>query len=395
LIAIELVLVLFALMILLPVTVLAVQVVAALPRVAAGKPPDGVRPRVAVLMPAHNEALLITETVRMVVAILSSGDRLLVVADNCSDETAQLAAQAGAEVVERRDSTRRGKSYALDFGVSHLKQAAPDVVVVLDADCTIDAASFERIVRMAGATKRPAQALYMMHAPASAGLKMRILAFAWCVKNQVRALGWHRLGFSCQLTGTGMAFPWQLISKAEIASGHLAEDYKLGVDLALAGAPPLFCPEALVSSYFPASKEGIASQRLRWEHGYLAIMLGEVPRVLLQALRRFNGNLFAVALDLCVPPLALLLLCAAATSAAGVLFFALGGPALPAQLACIALLFLGLSVLLSWLRYGRQIISLGSLACAPFYALSKIPLYFKFLANRQVEWVRSRRDGEQ
>ena len=98
-IAIELVLVLFALMILLPVTVLAVQVVAALPRVAAGKPPDGVRPRVAVLMPAHNEALLITETVRMVVAILSSGDRLLVVADNCSDETAQLAAQAGAEVV--------------------------------------------------------------------------------------------------------------------------------------------------------------------------------------------------------------------------------------------------------------------------------------------------------
>ncbi len=53
---------------------------------------------------------------------------------------------------------------------------------------------------------------------------------------------------------------------------------------------------------------------------------------------------------------------------------------------------LTLSVLLSWLRYGRQVISLGSLACAPFYALWKIPLYLKFLVKRQAEWVRSKRD---
>ena len=391
---IELLLCFLALMISLPVVVLALQVLAALPRGQSDGLPQGGRPPVAVLMPAHNESLLIAETVRAVVAILSPGDRFLVVADNCSDQTAKLAADAGAEVVERQDRSRRGKSYALDFGVSHLKQTAPEVVVVLDADCTIDADSFERIVRTAHAIQRPVQALYMMHAPPSAGLKMRILAFAWCVKNQVRALGWHRLGFSCQLTGTGMAFPWKLLSTAEIASGHLAEDFKLGVDLALAGAPPLFCPAALVSSYFPASEAGVASQRLRWEHGYLAIMLGEVPRVLACALRRANCNLFAVALDMCVPPLALLLMFATAAFAAGVILFELGGSILPLQIAGISTALLGLSVLLAWFRFGRPIISLASLAFAPLYALSKIPLYFKFLVNRQVEWVRSKRDEE-
>jgi hypothetical protein len=67
---------------------------------------------------------------------------------------------------------------------------------------------------------------------------------------------------------------------------------------------------------------------------------------------------------------------------------------LPRWLASILLVMFGLSVLLSWDQYGRQIISFADLACAPFYALWKIPLYAKFLVRRQATWVRSRRDGD-
>jgi hypothetical protein len=103
----------------------------------------------------------------------------------------------------------------------------------------------------------------------------------------------------------------------------------------------------------------------------------------LQSLTRHDPKLAALALDLCVPPLALLSLAAAALCAALPLS---PGAALPA-------LLLGAAVLLAWARYARDI-PLGSLAFAPLYALGKIPLYLRFLVKRQVEWVRSRREGE-
>ena len=68
-----------------------------------------------------------------------------------------------------------------------------------------------------------------------AGLRTRILEFAWRVKNQVRPKGTFRLGGACHLMGTGMALPWALISQANLATGHIAEDMKLGVDLTIAG----------------------------------------------------------------------------------------------------------------------------------------------------------------
>jgi len=85
----------------LPVAVLAVQIVLAR-RARAPAFPAAVRPRLAVLMPAHDEALLIQRSVAAVLPQLQPGDRLLVVADNCSDDTAALARAAGAEVRLRR-----------------------------------------------------------------------------------------------------------------------------------------------------------------------------------------------------------------------------------------------------------------------------------------------------
>jgi hypothetical protein len=59
-------------------------------------------------------------------------------------------------------------------------------------------------------------------------LKSKVSEFAWCVKNLVRPLGYSNLGCPCQLMGTGMAFKWSTLSKADLANGNIVEDMKLG-----------------------------------------------------------------------------------------------------------------------------------------------------------------------
>lgn len=377
---------------LIPASVLFIQVLGALPAYRPREMPRGRRPAVAVVVPAHNEALLIVHTLRSIVPQLAAGDRLLVVADNCTDDTARIAAAAGAEVIERNDSEHRGKGYALDFAVRYLTRNPPEILLIIDGDCQVASDTLTRLATISLQARQPVQALYLMHAPPGAGLKTRIAEFAFLVKNHVRPLGFHRFGLPCQLMGTGMAFPWPVIATAELASGHIVEDLKLGIDLARAGAPAQFCPEALVTSDFPSSADGITSQRTRWEHGHLGVILSLAPRIILQAILRGDSRLIALALDLCVPPLAFLLMLELGACVAGATFYLSSGRDLPMWLAATSLALLGLSVLLSWSRYGQRVISFAHLAYAPFYALGKIPVYLKFFVGRQVEWVRSKRD---
>lgn len=385
------------LVIFMPVLLFSLQILLSLP-LFGGKPVSArpqvksARPSIAVLVPAHNESAGVTATLDVISAQLQAGDRLLVVADNCTDDTARQAAAAGAEVIERHDSQRRGKGYALDYGVRYLEYSPPQVLIVVDADCMAHANSLELLADQCMASHRPVQAMYLMLSPSNASLKTRVAEFAWAVKNRARPLAYQRLGLPCQLMGTGMAFPWPLIQSAELASGHIVEDLKLGLDFAAAGYAPLLCQEALVTSVFPSSTEGAQSQRTRWEHGHLGMILSDGPGYMATAIRGRNRDLMALVLDMCVPPLALLTLFAGLLALLGVLSMWFTASAWPWLLAIFNLVLLGTAVLLAWLVYGRHILSFRHLAYAPLYALVKVPLYLKFLFKRQVDWVRSRRD---
>jgi cellulose synthase/poly-beta-1,6-N-acetylglucosamine synthase-like glycosyltransferase len=263
----------------------------------------------------------------------------------------------------------------------------------VDADCIMDAASLDSIARQAMESGRPVQALYLMDAPAELGLGGRISAFAWRIKNHARPLGLRNLGLPCQLMGTGMAFPWPAISKAKLASGHLVEDLQLGLELANSGTPPLFAPGALVTSSFAANAEGSRNQRTRWEHGHLHMIFSQAPRMLWRGVASGNAGLLGLALDLLVPPLALLLLLVFASAALSALLASLHPgfvPALVVSMATLGLFLLALAI--GWLRFGRDIVTFRDLLFAPVYVLRKIPLYFRFLTARQAKWVRSERD---
>ncbi len=350
---------------------------------------------VAVLIPAHNEAAGIEATLRCLQSQLRAGDRVLVVADNCSDDTAALARQAGAEVVERIDAVDRGKGFALDCGVRHLSQQPPAMVLIVDADCLLDAGALDTLAGLCGSNGRPVQALYEMNALAGAGLRARVSAFAWRVRNRVRPLGWWVVGAPCQLMGTGMMFPWALLRDAPLASGHIAEDVQLGADLALRGNPPLFSPQARVTSTFPQGDAAAASQRRRWEHGNLALMFAHGPRLIIAGLRRADARLLALAADLMVPPLALLVQLQLGLMLLGALAWWFGAGALPLAISVGTLALLVLSILAAWRLAGRDIIALSELLLtAPAYALRKLPMYAAFLWKRQSTWVRAKREGE-
>ena len=350
-------------------------------------------PTVAILIPAHNEQHGIVATLDSIKPQLSVNDRIIVVADNCEDETAAVARTNGATVIERNDLVNQGKSYALDFGVRYLEtQLPPQVVIIVDADCLVQAHGITLLAHQAVKNNRPIQALYLMKSPIGAGIKLKVTEFAWAVKNWARALGYQRLGLPCQLMGAGMAFPWPLIQQANIASGHIVEDLKLGLEFANLKHAPLFLADAVVISTFPLNNEGIKSQRTRWEHGHLAMIVKEGPLLISKSLFSFNIGMLALALDMCVPPLALLTMLVVALTFIGMLMILITHNFLPWGLPLVLLITLGTTVLLAWIKFGREILSFSNLVYVPFYMLVKIPLYFKFIVKRQAEWVRSKRD---
>ncbi|HSH54731.1 MAG TPA: glycosyltransferase family 2 protein [Methylotenera sp.] len=392
-IAVQILFIICVMLLAIPVLVFSIQILVSLLPYRHQAVPSSQRPSIAILIPAHNEQHGITATLDSIKQQLEPQDRVVVIADNCSDATATVARNNGAIAIERSDAVRRGKSYALDFGMRYLENnEPPEVVVIIDADCLLQAGTLTQLANLALDSNRPVQALYLMYSPPSAGLKTKIAEFAWAVKNWARALGYHRLNLPCQLMGTGMAFPWALIQKANLASGHIVEDLKLGLDFAEQGHAPLFCPEAVVTSTFPLNNEGVKSQRTRWEHGHLAMIVKEGPTLLFKSITKLNLGMFALVLDLCVPPLALLTLLVTALAMTAIVLLLVTKALLPWLLGISLLLLLGLAVLLAWTKFGKSILSISHLTYAPIYMLAKIPLYLKFIIKRQVEWVRSKRD---
>ena len=384
------IIVLAAIILILPVMVFLLQVLAAifLKKPSAMRLQADNRPIIAVLMPAHNESLVIAQTIQSIMPQLESQDQLLVVADNCSDDTAAIARNLGATVIVRTSQHERGKGYALDYGVQHLKANPPQIVLIIDADCMVENDAINKLASACMAYQRPIQALYLMESQPNASLKARIAEFAWLVKNKVRPLGFKALGLPCQLMGTGMAFLWEDMMKVNLASGHIVEDMKLGADLSRMNKAPLFLPDALVTSVFPPTAEATNTQRTRWEHGHLSMILAEAPRLFFEAIKTKNRQMLGLALDLIVPPLVSLLLACAVILIISLVF----SIKLASVLSTILLLALVSAVLLAWSFFGRNIISFKQLCYAPIYAFLKIPIYIKFFFNRQVEWVRSKRD---
>ena len=199
------------------------------------------------------------------------------------------------------------------------------------------------------------------------------------------------MGFSCGLKGTGMAFPWHIIRQLNLRNGNLVEDLKLSIDLARKGISTLFCPEAVTTSYFPTTAEAMLSQRIRWEHGHLPLILREVPRLMLVSLVRRNLGIFAFAVNLMIPPLVFIIYLLGVALAITMLAQAFDASSRGLIVLLTATISLLVSVLLVWWRYGRDFLPLQGLGAILPYVLQKFSIYVKFFFDRQKLWVRTDR----
>lgn len=347
-------------------------------------------PATAILVPAHDEAGGIAATVTALRAA-APGARVLVVADNCSDQTAALARGAGAEVAERSDPARRGKGYALAFGRERLAADPPAVVIVIDADCRLAPGAADLLAREVAAGAGPVQAANLLVGQAGDPPQVAISNFAMMVKNLFRARGMLRLGGSGLLFGTGMAFPWTLFARLPLATGDATEDISLGLDLAREGVRVRLADHARVTSP-PAALAQSRGQRSRWEHGFLRSMGRQGLPLLARGLSSGSRRLAAIGAHMLVPPLALLVMAGAAALALVGLAVPLGGSPWPAMLLAAGFAAASLALLAAWAAGGRAVLSGRQLLAIPAYVLWKLPIYLGFFSRRrQVTWNRTDR----
>jgi cellulose synthase/poly-beta-1,6-N-acetylglucosamine synthase-like glycosyltransferase len=277
----------------------------------------------AVVIPAHDEETQIAGAVDSIraSAYAEGKFRVVVVADNCTDRTAAVAAAAGAEVWERADPDRRGKGYALAWAFERLLQDdSIEGVAVIDADC---AASANLLATLGGRLQGGADAVqagYLISNPeASPRAALRWAGSA--LFNIVRPLGRTQLGLSSGLLGTGMALSRQLLLSSPWEAFSYAEDREQHMRWVLDGARVAFAPEAHVSAPAPSHHADGRAQEARWESGRAALAADLTPKLLARWLRTRELAALDAALEPVLAPQSLLLgtnlLALAASSVAG------------------------------------------------------------------------------
>jgi cellulose synthase/poly-beta-1,6-N-acetylglucosamine synthase-like glycosyltransferase len=262
-------------------------------------------PDLVVLVPAHDEEGVIAGTVAALLAQDYPAGRweVVVVADNCSDGTADLARRAGAEVWPRDAPDARGKGHALAWALGrlHARPRPPGGVVIVDADCEASSNLLTALGRRIAAGDAAVQARYAVSnaddAPASA---LRFAAFS--LIHDVRMAGKAHLGLSVGLTGTGMVIAWPWLERVPWAPTSITEDLEYHLELVAAGGLVTYATEAAVVSPMPTSLAGSDDQQARWEGGKAQIVRKRLPVLMRKAMSNRDPLLAHAALELVLPP---------------------------------------------------------------------------------------------
>ena len=361
-------------------------------RPPAARARAGIDRQVVILMPAHNEQSTLERAMPYLQAIGTNDRKLLIIADNCTDTTAATVRDAGLDVVERADALRRGKGYALDHGRAALRAAPPAAVIVLDADCELDAAGLDRIAARALAEDRPIQSSYVFRPALSAAPVVQLSNFAFLVKNRFRQLGLSRIGASAILAGSGMAFPWAIFDKLDLATGNIVEDLMLTIDLVDTGSRVGFEPDATTLSDC-SSTAGTTTQRARWEGGFLAMARRHGLRLLWRGLSGAGWPSLWLGLNLMVPPLTLLLMLNAVLIGLLVALVPIAPTALWAALVLVvAVVLMGVGLVQAWRIEGHRHLSRAALWRIPSYVVWKALLFARLVrGDYDKGWVRTER----
>lgn len=373
-------------------------------RLRAGEKPLKDFPRFVILVPAHNEEVGIAATLGSIKALdyPKNAYRVIVIADNCTDQTAKTSLACGAEVFERFDETKKSKGYALEYAIERLQNenVRPDAVVVIDADTRVDRKLLHIFALRFGEGQDFMQAYYSVSNPDDSW-RTQLMTYAFGLFNGIWLAGQDALGLSCSLRGNGMCFTWRGLRRQPWRAYGLAEDLEYSWYLRTAGESIHFVPEArvygeIISGNAKASK----AQRLRWEKGRAELkttFAKAIDEVKLSGFRKW-----LLKSDLNMPPLSRWLLATlfGLLTVIGALFLALLSGVVSATILAsfvlgfhiLTLIYFGLYLSLPFTRLGLPPRYLLALTRAPLYIVWKLKI---LLSRTPVQWVRTERMADQ
>lgn len=352
---------------------------------------DGHNIKSAILIPAHNEEDTIGETISRLKSHKTEDDIVVVVADNCNDNTKSICESLGVQVIERFNDTQKGKGYALQHGKDWIcKNLHVDVVIIFDADCFFTGDSLERLKKITRDKNQVCQARYLMQSKHGSA-KTLVPQFTWWVKNAIRAVGLKKLAGTAHIQGSGIAFPTEIFKELEFASGSIVEDLELGINLSLSGKPVHFCQEAQVESFFPENQKGLDEQRNRWEHGHLST-IARVPAQLVKCVVRRDFRSFFLLLDAAVPPLVSFFILQILLFFLGCLLYVIFKIKALLLLCFISLMITHSILFFVWVLEGKKLIGIKDIPLLINFFLSKFTVYKRFFSGQMADWDKTTRD---
>jgi cellulose synthase/poly-beta-1,6-N-acetylglucosamine synthase-like glycosyltransferase len=343
--------------------------------------------RMAVVVPAHNEAISIASCIESLKKARSADAKtaLVVVADNCTDNTAEIAETAGVRVLVRQNEDLRGKGYALAHAFQVLLAEGHDAVLVVDADTEVAPNFLLEMRKQLESGADAVQCRYLVRNPEES-VRTRLMALALRAFNVVRPRGRSGWGLSCGILGNGFGLSSKTLAAVPYRALSVVEDLEYHIFLVRSGRKVTFVDSTTVYGVVPARGAGVQTQRARWEGGRFRMIRENTPGLLLDVLQGKFSSL-ELLLELLLLPLAFHVT---------LLTIAIFSLWLPASLCGIA----GFTVVLVHLA---QAITLGGnwkdamvLIAAPFYIFWKLLLVPRLLKHARVKttWDRTERAGE-
>ncbi len=343
--------------------------------------------KLAVVIPAHNESLNITNAVQSVAHCLRPETleelEIVVIADNCGDDTATVARRAGAQVIERIDENKRGKGYALQYGFDRLRAEGFDAVLVIDADTVVEPNLLVEVKQGLETGVAGVQTRYGVLNP-EASIRNRLLNIALMAVNVLRPRGRARLGLSVGILGNGFALTAETLSAVPYDAHSIVEDLEYGLRIVRSGRRIAFVDRTTVRGMMPTTRSGAETQRERWEGGRFSMIAHNAPALVREILK---GRLALIEpfLDLLLLPLAFHVVLLVATVAI---------PFAPARLyALVGLLLVGCHICAGIVVGGGGWRDFAALLAAPGYVLWKLRMIPKILksASSDTPWIRTER----
>lgn len=253
------------------------------------------RNRFLVFVPAHDEGEYLRPTLRSLRKLDYPPDRfhIVVIADNCTDDTAAIAEQEGCEAWIRTNPDLRGKGHALTWAFERVSALSFDAVVVVDADTVGSANLLQAFDRDLSHGYKAMQARDNLEFPPETPHWLRLISRATKNAQDCYVTGPRsRFNLYQGLQGTGFCLSTQTLKEVPWRANSICEDLEYGLELARNGVSVHFVEDASVSATMTGQVKHASGQRQRWAGGSYALIAKSLPDFFWRSFRKGDWKSF-------------------------------------------------------------------------------------------------------